>query len=236
MASLPSVSRRKHYRTVPGEPSEPTSTIVLTSPRGYYIDIRVFNEPQLDLSSDSKTFDGQLQWSFAGTKETSQIEGRTISTWHHPIDSLSDNPKPDKGEMIELEDGDTLEKGESVDEETGEAVRYEELWEELPLNSMGAEAGPTCIVLKTDEAHGVERLGMVIRIGGYCQGILKDIQGITVVRWEWVEGEGSGKWERTVRFGRGELPCGELLKGIEVKQGTWFDSDGWTWQVLEVVG
>ncbi|KAL8784899.1 MAG: hypothetical protein Q9213_003712 [Squamulea squamosa] len=200
MTPLPSISRRKHYRTVPGEPSEPTSTIVLTSPRGYYVDIRVCNKQQAHLSSDPKTFNGQLQWAFAGTKETLQIGGRTISTWHHPIDSLSDDPKPDKGEMIELEDGDTLEKGETVDEETGEVVRYEELWEELPLDSMKKEAGPVCIVLKIDEAHGVEGSGMVIRIGGYCEGIFKDSQGITIERWEWVEGEGGGKWERTVSY------------------------------------
>ncbi|KAL8854479.1 MAG: hypothetical protein Q9221_000750 [Calogaya cf. arnoldii] len=204
-----SISRRKHYRTVPGDPSEPTSTLVLTSPRGFYVDIRVFKEQQP--SSDPKTFDGKLQWAFAGTKTSEQTDGRTISTWFHPIDSLSDDPPPDKGEMLELDSGYVLEKGESVDAKTGERTEYEELWEELLSTfSKTQDSWRRCVVLKTVEEEGVK--GMAIKCGSYCQGILKNKGAVTVERWEFVRGERAGWHERTVRFGEGVLPCERLVQ------------------------
>ncbi|KAL8861605.1 MAG: hypothetical protein Q9178_002130 [Gyalolechia marmorata] len=208
MTPSASVSRRKHYRPVPGEPSEPTSTIVLTSQGGYYVDVRVNKTPQAQTSSSPNTFDGQLQWAFAGIKESSNREGQTISTWHHWIDSLSDEPVEDKGEMIDLEDGNTLEKGESVDQETGEVKRYEELWEELHWSKgMERDDERLCHVMvkQTDNDPGAIS-GMAIRIGGYAQGILKDRQGLTIERWEWVEDEDARVWQRTVRFGDGQQP------------------------------
>ncbi|KAL8677803.1 MAG: hypothetical protein Q9186_005810 [Xanthomendoza sp. 1 TL-2023] len=219
MTATPSVSRRKYYRTVPGSPTEPTSTLVLTSPRNHYVDVRVFNEPQTKTTSDPKTFDGRLQWAFAGIKESVQDKGRTISTWHHWVDSLSETPASDSGEMIELEDGDVLEKGETRDEETGVVQKYEELWEEVPLGTIGEGSGRVCVVLRTEDEEGQEREGMVIRIGGIVQGVLRDRMGVTVERWEWVYGERSGRFERTVRFGEGELPCGGLLKSDLVEEG-----------------
>ncbi|KAL9033578.1 MAG: hypothetical protein Q9180_005874, partial [Flavoplaca navasiana] len=155
---------------IPGEPSEPTSTLVLTSPRGYYVDIRINKSPQP--SSDPRTFDGKLQWAFAGTKTSIEKDARTISTWHHPIDSLSDDPKPDVGEMTELENGDVLEIGQTINEDTGEVIKYEELWEELLPQFWSQDSWRKCVVLKTlneDKAC----MGMAIRCGSFAQGILK---------------------------------------------------------------
>ncbi|KAL8724976.1 MAG: hypothetical protein Q9166_007650 [cf. Caloplaca sp. 2 TL-2023] len=231
---LPSVSRRKHYRPVPGEPSEPTSTIVLTSPRNFYVDVRVYNIPQTQTPPARNTFDGHLQWAFAGEKDSYYSGGKNISTWGHWIDSLSDDPvQLDTGEMIELEGGDVLEKGEVVDEETGEVRRYEELWGEVELDTVEGGEGRTCVVARTDE-EGVDWRGMMIRIGGFCQGILKGRDGLAVERWEWVRGEGGGKWERTVRFGEGELPCGEIVDGGEFEEGVKMDCGGIRWVVVEV--
>ncbi|KAL8801987.1 MAG: hypothetical protein Q9182_004116 [Xanthomendoza sp. 2 TL-2023] len=235
MTPIPSVSRRKHYRPVPGEPSEPTSTLVLTSPRNHYVDIRVFNEPQTCPTPDPITFDGRLQWAFAGIKASVQEDGRTISTWHHWVDSLTENPASDSGEMIELEDGDILEKGETRDDETGLVQKYEELWEEVPLGTIGEGSGRVCVVLRTEEETGRVREGMVMRIGGVVQGVLRDGMGVTVERWEWVYGERNGRFERTVRFGEGRVPCDELLTSGLMREGEMVDCGG-RWKVVEFAG
>ncbi|KAL8885574.1 MAG: hypothetical protein Q9215_006592 [Flavoplaca cf. flavocitrina] len=218
MTTLPSISRRKHYRTIPGEPSEPTSTLVLTSPRGYYVDIRINKSPQP--SSDPSTFDGKLQWAFAGTKTSIEKDGRTISTWHHPIDSLSDDPKPDVGEMTELENGDVLEKGEIIDENTGAVTHYEELWQELRTHFWSQDSWRKCVVLKTVE-EDKECMGMAIRCGSFSQGILRRKEGVTVEQWDFVCGEHAGSYERLVRLGEGEMPCEGLLMGglAEMEEG-----------------
>ncbi|KAL9640120.1 MAG: hypothetical protein Q9204_000837 [Flavoplaca sp. TL-2023a] len=233
MTNLPSISRRKHYRTIPGQPSEPTSTLVLTSPRGYYVDIRINKYPQP--SSDPRTFDGKLQWAFAGTKTSIEKDGRTISTWHHPIDSLSENPKPDVGEMTELENGDVLEKGETIDEDTGVVTHYEELWEELVPHFWSQDSWRKCVVLKTlDEDK--DNMGMAIRCGSFSQGILKRKEGIMVEQWDFVCGEHAGRYERVVRLGEGEMPCEGLLKGGlgEMEEGERVCVGGVEWVVVEV--
>ncbi len=130
----------------------------------------------------------------------------------------------DKGEMMDLEDGNTLEKGGSVDEETGEVKRYEELWEELHWSKgmeMDDERLCHVMVKQTDNDPGAVS-GMAIRIGGYAQGILKDSKGLTVERWEWVDDEDAGVWQRTVRFGDGELaPLPWCAKTTAGPWGNW---------------
>lgn len=137
--------------------------------------------------------------------------------------------------MVELDDGDVLEKGESVDGE-GEVVRYEELWEEVLPKVELPESWRRCVVLKTVEE--TERMGLAIRIGGCCQGILKEKHGggVTVERWEFVEVEGRKGWERRVRFGEGELPCEELTNGrlAEEEEGERVVVGGLVWEVCEV--
>ncbi len=144
--------------------------------------------------------------------------------------------------MEELDNGDILERGEIVNAE-GKMVRYEELWEEIPLPKKGGiqeDSFRRCVALKTVEEEG--RMGMAMRIGGYCQGILKEKQHgrrVTVERWEFDEGEGGKGWERTVRFGEGELPCEDLINGTlaqeeEEEEGKRVMVGGLGWEVCEV--
>ncbi|KAL9049944.1 MAG: hypothetical protein Q9206_005290 [Seirophora lacunosa] len=232
MTNLPSISLRKHYRKVPGEPSEPTSTIVLTSPNRSYVDIRAFKKP--DLSNP-------VQWAFAGTSESVRdSNGRCFSTWHHWIDSQTDDPALDRGEMITQDDGDVLEKGTTVDPDTGEEESYEELWTDLPLASGSAsEHARICVVLRTEEVENGTK-GMVIRIGEWCQGILKKNGAISVERRQRLEnGETNTQAEKqnttTLRSGPDVLPCKQIL-GLEEKlePGTKIACGASTWKVIEV--
>lgn len=226
---------------IPDEPEEPTLTIVLTSPRSNYVDVRMMKdqstgrglgEPGVPNTST------KLQWAFAGRSESYvDSDGRRFSTWHHWVDSKTDDPALDRGEMITQENGDALEKGTTVEPETGEEYSYEELWTDLPLNTLGTgEKARVCTVLRTTEAE-TQRRGIVIRIGGWCQGILKKRDEVSVERWQLGErGASSGNdgWNRIVKIGIDELPCGKILNTENPREGQQINYAGISWAVVEV--
>ncbi|KAL8700841.1 MAG: hypothetical protein Q9201_005234 [Fulgogasparrea decipioides] len=239
MTKLPSVSLRKHYRSVPGEPSEPTSTIVLTSPQCFFVDVRVFKGPQQEpLHSSAYTNASKdLQWAFAGTSQSfNDLDGKRYSIWDHWIDSLTDHPPPDRGEMITLDNGDVLERGSTLNEKTGEVELYEELWTDLPMDAEGLENGHVCVVLRTESEEGKTK-GMVVKIRDWCQGMLKIGNEVTVERWQWTQDavqKNTGKWGRTVRIGKAVLPCTDLLGDKQAQERTNIQCDGVPWKVIEV--
>ncbi|KAG6995830.1 hypothetical protein G7Y79_00041g077820 [Physcia stellaris] len=169
MPSTPSISQRKHYREPPSSPTEPTSTIVLTSHKAYYIDIRILKsahqaESTKDLSLTSNSPD-ILQWAFAGTSsstpESSDKPRHTV--WEHWIDSKSLEQgkgkadgevegETDEGDMFPLPNGDVLEKGNTTDTATGVETAYEELWTDLPVDVIPEEGGKYSTVLLADTA------------------------------------------------------------------------------------
>ena len=64
----------------------------------------------------------------------------------------------------------------------------------------------------------------MVRVGSWCQGILKIGDGVTIERWQW-RPEGSanterGGWKRVVRTGSDVLPCDITFstKGLEDKK------------------
>ncbi|KAL8660544.1 MAG: hypothetical protein Q9202_006438 [Teloschistes flavicans] len=229
---IPSISLRKHYRTVPGDPSEPTSTVVLTSPRSHFVDIRVFKRrPDQDtfLASTDDASLGELQWAFAGRSSSyHDSDERRFSSWEHWVDSGTDEPAEDKGEMISLENGDVLERGETRDEKTGKVEQYEELWTEMALVTPDSQVENVCVVLEVEEDNGRAR-GMVVRIGGWCQGILKKGQSVTVERWRW----DGGKWQSVVSLGESELPCKDVVEKGNYEEGREILSGGLKWRVVE---
>ncbi|KAL9009370.1 MAG: hypothetical protein Q9173_005595 [Seirophora scorigena] len=249
MTNFPSISLRKHYRKVntshhclhtkstvdltqvPGEPEELTSTIVLTSPDRFYVDIRAFKKA--DLSNP-------IQWAFAGTSESvRESNGRCFSTWHHWIDSQTDDPALDRGEMITQDDGDVLEKGTTVDPDTGEEESYEELWTDLPLASGSAsEHSRICVVLRAEEVEKGMR-GMVIRIGGWCQGIMKKNGAVSVERRQRVEhgetnNQDSKQNSTTLRTGPDALPCKHILELDKFEPSKKVDCGAFIWKVIEI--
>ena len=235
------LTRPSNPLQVPGDPEEPTFTLVLTSPRSSYVDIRVFKyQPQPSALGSTAPAPEILQWAFAGTSETSHDDnGRRFTTWHHWVDSCTNDPALDKGEMITLPDGDVLEKGVMLDSETGEEMAYEELWTEVPFERTSPGGGCDCIVLKTRDGEDGSR-GMVVKVGGWCQGIVKSGECVTVERWEWVNMQTHSTnrddgWEKRVRIGKGKVPCEEVLVMKDWKEGSEVHSGGVTWVVDEVL-
>ena len=154
--------------------------------------------------------------------------------------------------MYPQPNGDVLEKGSNVDPATGLVSEYEELWADLEIDVIGAEEKRVCIVLKAKPENELNK-GMVIRIGGWCQGILQSGEDITVERWQWVDKAKScakntsgthqedtlgkegkeGNWERVMRMGRAFLPCGLTFETDLVRDNGKAVFGNLEWKVIE---
>ena len=193
-----SISRRISIAWPPGPPSEPTSTLVLTALNNIFIDIRLlFPSPSLspmDPPSASELPDGMtLYWAFAGTRAYDKLtnEGK----WTHKVDSryLDRSDVVDSGHFETLENGDTLERGTMMDFDDGKVKFYQEVWRDEVVG--GAE----CLVLQLNNTT-TDAVGIVVRLGEWCQGILREGDKVTVERWY--------QKRLVFRHGEGQLPCG----------------------------
>ena len=225
---------------MPGEPEEPTSTVVLTSFTSHYVDIRVNKakhqaESHQNLEANSL---GILEWAFAGVSRVTKGESPSHpshTVWQHWVDSQSDDPARDEGDMYPQGNGDVLEKGTQKHPKTGEQTEYEELWTDLDIDIIPEEGGRYSTVLKAESG---DAKGLFIRIGGWCQGILKAGNDLTVERWRWASEEndphqGPGYWKRIVRIGNGELPSPTLFRAAADNADTAVVSGNLKWEVIE---
>ena len=189
------------------------------------------------------------------TEEKREKKGDLISwhnVWDHWIDSKSDEPESDEGDMTVQEDGTVLEEGINEDAASGSKEHYEELWEDLPVEPFGEQQNRSSVVLKADSSEDQVK-GLVLKIGGWCQGILKNNRGLTVERWRRqppndsmdgtalpVEEEESTRtrndWVRVFRVGNGTLPCESLCSYTDGRFGYNHpikDSSDVSWRVIE---
>ncbi|KAM0714449.1 hypothetical protein Q7P37_010236 [Cladosporium fusiforme] len=152
----PNISSRAFIQWLPdGSKSEPTSTLVLTSSKRHFVDIRIHTatgSPQQNtiqqLQSPGMPVGHAKDWAFAGTSASTTIstaEGgdKVYSQWHHWVDSKTSKPEDvvDKGEMLpeDTTTGISLEKGDMVNPDTGHLTEYIEGWRDVkprPVISM----------------------------------------------------------------------------------------------------
>lgn len=64
-----------------------------------------------------------------------------------------------------------------------------------------------CIVLTLSDDKRDDIRGMAIRLGQFCQGVLRSGDYFAIERWIWHE---SGGWKREVNMGDHWVPCGLL--------------------------
>ena len=90
----PYISTRAFIQWLPDQPSEPTSTVVLTSSQRHFVDIRVLADQAVDPA--------HVEWAFAGRSTSKVVDGKTLSQWHHWIDSKTTKPEEvvDKGSNV----------------------------------------------------------------------------------------------------------------------------------------
>lgn len=187
-------------------------------------------DPAGNLTSD------RLDWAFAGVSESTPLAetepGRTHSVWRHWVDSRVREAETvvDEGDMRGISGGRTLETGKMVNPATGVETEYEEVWRgEEPV-------GDAVVVLRTEEEG---RRGVVVRVGQYAQGILREGDEVVVQRREWTDGAG---WGVTARLGDGGLDfamgvaTGEDGAREEVELGGKVAGGGFVWEVVELSG
>ncbi|EFX05853.1 hypothetical protein CMQ_3922 [Grosmannia clavigera kw1407] len=220
------ISVRKSIGWPPEPHSEPTSTIVLTSPKCWFVDVRVLSPAATD---SGHVVD--IDWAFAGMSSSTGVR----SVWRHWVDSRTENAASvtDEGDCEELPDGNYLEKGEMVNPATGKMAPYEEVWIDVqPVATSPSEVGAMrCVVVQLhDDAAGTR--GVVERLGQFCQGIVRTAaKGITVERWQWTADKG---WQRTFRLGTGSIPCQQLVHETRLlEEGDILHDNGHLWTVIE---
>ncbi|KAF5630523.1 hypothetical protein F52700_7203 [Fusarium sp. NRRL 52700] len=226
----------RFIRWLPDEASEPTSTIVVTSPRlKRFVDLRILlpdNDPSWT-GQDEPLPLSRLDWAIAGTTVSTKIpdpEGNLTShsTFHQWISSRTLDS--DAGFMYPQPNDLTLEKGSMVNPDTGIDTAYEELWHDATPTAVPGEPAVRALVLQTeDEKNGVR--GSVVRLGRYAQGLIRVGEYISLERWEWKEG-----WKRTIRMGDAELPIEKILGEEALKEGDTVDAGGREWKVIEESG
>lgn len=185
----------------------------------------------------------RLDWAFAGTS-SSEIkklpDGSNIvhSRWQHWVDSRTEQAETvaDEGDMFPQTDGTTLETGRMVNPATGLPTDYEERWRDVePISTErsggGAEEGrKVCVVLQLHDDVNRAR-GMVVRVGQFCQGLLRVRDGLSLERWEWESEKG---WRRMAKMGDMWLPCGVLLEGEKLRLGGEVKYGEFAWKVVEM--
>ncbi|KAL2111087.1 hypothetical protein VUR80DRAFT_288 [Thermomyces stellatus] len=224
------ISVRRHIRWIPAPASEPTSTIVLTSPGRRFVDIRIRVAPGPEM--------GQLDWAFAGTSSSEPGPEPRVrrAVWKHWVDSSTPHAETvrDEAEVREAEDdaGTELETGRMVNPATGVEADYEEAWvsAEVLVTGSQSEGRPVTAVVQTCDDERQVR-GMVVRVGQFCQGILRVGEAVTVERWEWRLESG---WTLSKKFGEEELPVEALLRDAErLVVGGIIENGGRVWRILE---
>jgi hypothetical protein len=229
--------------------SEPTSTLVLSSPSGQFVDLRLYlKTPAKDPAATPTSIElgihySSLEWAIAGQSSYSTTpEGKKHGKWTHWVSSRSSgNGDVDEGDMETGADGRIVETGEMVNPDEGRKMWYAEVWgdvtQKMPPPVPGAavagepnrwtvggqgerqhvaelEKGKRSYVVVRCEHQERHVRGLIIWVGQYCQGVLKEGDKITAERWEYdfVPNKGKGEWVRTFRIGDGSLPCGWLVK------------------------
>jgi hypothetical protein len=243
---------------------EPTSTLVLTSSLKTFVDVRFFKPTKPGESPlPEKGERERLEWGFAGSNASHAIadpnapdgeegwDGVTYSKWTQFVDSRfpvgSTDIPIDEGLMYPIDAQRTLEHGHMYHPSAKGVRTHEEMWVDPPVGSTSNDGKKRCVVLRLQN-DGVGVRGVVVRLGKWCQGVVKmRNEGVTVERWEWTgpaDGKsGSGveeaeQWHRIARIGDQMLPCAvtfrhEVLKvGGKIKHGNyeWNIEEVWEWE------
>ena len=132
--------------------------------------------------------------------------------------------------MYEQENGDVLECGQNIDADTGEVKKYEELWHDVGVQLVGQEKHHVCVVLMADDkSHNTK--GMIIRVGNWCQGILKVGEETTVERWQWSHGD---QWQIVAKLGQKSLICETTFHGTSLEIGKVIRHHDLDWKTVEL--
>lgn len=221
---MASISLRQSIAWLPNPHSEPTSTVVLTSPQRRFVDVRILlpagvRPSMVDgsfLVTSSSTPLG-LDWALAGTSSSTAVPNTngkvTDGVWRHWVDSRYEDAdsQVDAGRNTEQADGSVLETGSMENPATREVAVYEEVWQDIaPVSpfpeSLAGNKAPRCIVLQMHNTETNDR-GVVELLGQFCQGISRtQKEGVTVERWQWLTTESMAGYDARNEVYRSSSP------------------------------
>lgn len=247
--SMGTVSFRDHIRWGSDPPSEPTSTLVLTSPNHYFVDIRVLKTALAQISHEASSNSDRppslarehLDWAIGGTSASSmrtRPNGTQVShsVFTHWVDSRTTEPESatDEGDMLPQPDGTTLETGRMINPATGVETDYEELWRDGTAKDVPALAKWTVLRIHDDSQ---QKRGMFVQLGKYAQAVLRIGDSFTAERWEW--NSSSSKWVGSFRVGDDDaFPLDDLIPTTQEVHQEGDKVEAWSgmWSVLESSG
>ncbi|CAD0090623.1 unnamed protein product, partial [Aureobasidium vineae] len=228
----PNISERRGIRWIPDDHQleEPTSTLVLTSSRGQFVDVRIFCKPGEALPNEGPSLDHP-----SNPPPPADGSSRSVchSTFSHWIDSRTDTPGPDQGDMYPQPSNTTLELGAMYNPLTNSEQPYEEVW--VDYSASAVEGTRWCVVIDLDDPEHKAK-GRVVRVGEHCQAILKVGEQMTVERWKFEapEKDTKGGWERLARLGDLYLPVSLAFTPERVIEGNTLTYGDYKWMVKEV--
>ncbi|KAA8904867.1 hypothetical protein FN846DRAFT_907599 [Sphaerosporella brunnea] len=182
----PLILTRLYHRWIPRLAKEPTSTLMLITPGNRFLDLRFSRSsaaPPLLLHGTS----GQY------------IRTATSGLRAYSVDTLCGQPQNQLHSLLMQENGDLLESGVLCDPSDGAEKRYEAAWRLC-------EATPRIAVVMLLRGRGGDVVGVIVRVGGWCQGLLAEAGDVTAERWVRAE-DGQRQWARVLKAGNGWLPC-----------------------------
>lgn len=145
----------------PDPPTEPTSTLVLTSSQSYFVDIRFsLVGPKATSPPEYWAFAGVSRSTFQSSPDAAPSTSSSASpppakdappvrfpcsihtTWTRFLDSRGDVTSPDQGTTYLLHNGDCVELGHMTNPKTGRSQFYQELWTSPSEDDDGPDPDP----------------------------------------------------------------------------------------------
>lgn len=118
---------------------------------------------------------------------------------------------------------------------TGIDTEYEEVWDDVPveLPDQGNKKSATCLSFLTEDAEK-ETKGCIMKLGYWCQGVLRVGKDISVERWKFIDDEDKS-WVLVARVGKNSIGC-EIAFGNDesIEAGKTIEVEGRRWVVKEV--
>jgi len=153
----------------------------------------------------------------------------------------------DEGVMYPIDAQRTLEVGHMYHPSVKAVRSHEEMWFDPAITSTCRDGKKRCVVLRCwddgmemRDVEGSGARGVVVRLGKWCQGVVKVGGGdVTCERWEWEGGEEEADgWKRVARIGDLMVPCGVAFRhevlgvGGRIKYGVfeWVVEEVWEWE------
>jgi hypothetical protein len=220
-------------------PREDSSVLALTAPSGKYVDIRfkLSSYDQSNCNAFQENFSGFAAAGLStarilpGTENCPPYECAINVVWE-PSLNFDQDFSLGNADMYLLSNGDVMEVG--TVERNGKTHMFKEYW----IGPKPEAKQLPCVVIETKGGNDDEALiGMVIRIGDFCQGIIQDKgKEMLLERWEFIGQE--GKWARDTRSKTSVseeetmLPCKWAIGEVRSLGDSIF-IDGRRWEVTE---